>query len=94
MLTPSRDVRNLPFDDPERLDRAYLAAAYVAKNLHIQLRGGNIVNVDTWPNKTILMRCASQIEAVRYLELVNLYFARKKWMFKFFYPGGSIQEQS
>lgn len=92
-----KDIWDLPFENPERLDRAYIASAFTAKNLAVQYLDGNITSVDTWPEKTILMKCASKTEAERYLDLVNRYFTKKhgpkrKWRFKFLYPCGEIQE--
>lgn len=91
----SREVWHLPYDDADRLDRAYLAAAYVAKSMQVRLHNGTFITLDTWDDKTILMKCGSRSEAFRYLDLVNKYFKSKKrtWVFKFMYPGGSVTEQ-
>ena len=83
------------YDEVEGLDRAYLASAFVAKNLMVQYYDGNIVTVDSWPEKIILMKCASKHEAEHYLDLVKRHFTQtRKWLFKFLYPGGEIQEQA
>jgi len=96
--TAYQEIWDLPYDDPERLDRAYLAAAYVAKSMPVYLLDGSVVNIDTWPDKTVLMKCANLKEAERYLDLVKRHFTYKKgrrraWGFKFLYPGGSLKEQ-
>ena len=93
----SREVWTLPYDDVDRLDRAYLSAAYVAKSMKVRLHNGTFATLDTWSDKTILMKCGSRDEASRYLDLVKKYFTNPKkkrtWVFKFMYPGGSIKEQ-
>jgi len=90
----SREVWDLSYDDVDRLDRSYLSAAYVAKSLKVRLLDGRFITLDTWDNKTILIKCASREEAARYLDLVKKYFKKSRtWTFKFIYPGGFVKEQ-
>jgi len=100
-----------PCEDMDLLDLSYLAAAYLTKYTRIQLGEDYdtvIMNVDTWSNKTIQMRCISRAEATRYLRLLGGVSraggrllpkmregrpAQRRWRFKFIFPGGELQEQ-
>ena len=62
-----------PCKDQDLLDKSYLASAYITKSVRVQLNNGRFINLETWHNKTILMRCGSRDEAIRYAILLKNY---------------------